>query len=118
MKRLTLLVVAVTCAMLMWVPARGERRSGKPSVQLPNPRPYVFDLCTGDFKHGEQSCILPSNGKYFLWAGDLGRWSGTYRWECKNRNGKGNDESQYPCIFDNGAGKDTGRFYMYLGDIT
>lgn len=116
MKRLTILVVAVTFAMLMWVPARGERRSGK-SVVLPNPRPYVFDLCTGNFKDREQSCIMPKGGKFHLWAGDLHEWNIVFKWQCKNKNGKGNDEKHYPCVYDTGEST-RGRFYMYLGDIT
>lgn len=124
MKRFALIVVAVTLGILIWVPARGERSSrgsggqgGGGVAKLRDPRPYVFDLCVGDFKKREQSCILPGGGKYRLWAGDLGAWNMVFKWKCERRDGKGNDDSQYPCIYDLGPARNSGRFYMYLGDI-
>lgn len=121
MRRFTALVVVVTISLLLWVPARGERRSGDGGgspIKLPNPKPYVFDACVGDFEKVKEPCmLLASDGKYYIWQSTY--WDGSVRWTCKSPDGKGNEDTRYryPCVYDHGSSYTRSRFVMYLGDI-
>lgn len=111
MKRFTAIVVAITIALLTWVPARGERSSSlrQAPIRLPDPKPYIYKPCTrGPIDY--LGCIKPHQNHY-LYIDPSGEHVDTYQHTCRNVTGKGNG-NKYPCVYYR-----DGEYLVYAVDI-